>query len=212
MEDLFKGESEIKTPQFPHLANAHFPCAFIFFGYIFLEAVFSFKQPPLGKPVWQRCRCPSVTAHKAYLLISPITCLLTPFLPGFLHISPSQPPLLLLKGKKNWTASQKSYYLKDSLTRPGLSSKLVQAFAPLLLPRHRLQPRSSSIRRSLQSLLTLLYSVATGHSTECPSGSLSVTITVCLFRTIRNVNPPAYHPLTNQRAANCDIVQIYWGV
>jgi hypothetical protein len=81
---------------------------------------------------------PLATAHKAYLLI--ITCLLTPFLPGFLHIFSSQPPLLLKERKKAEQAVKRAIILKTPQQGRELSSKLVQAFAPLPLSRHRAPP------------------------------------------------------------------------
>lgn len=100
IKGLFKGESEIKL--YNSLISQMHRFLFLLCSCVTsFWKLFSHSNHPYWAGLSGRLQVSPGHGSQSPLVISAVTCLLTPFLPCSLHISPSQPPLLLLKGEKN---------------------------------------------------------------------------------------------------------------
>lgn len=117
IKGLFKGESEIKLYNSPHLTNAISFLSFYALVLHLLEAVFIQTTPYWAGMSGRAAGVPGHGSQSPLVTSAPSPSSLDPFLPASPHLS--QPTTTATSKRKKPTASQKSYYLKDSLTRPG---------------------------------------------------------------------------------------------
>lgn len=108
-----------KTLQFPHLTNAHFSFSFYALVLHLFGSCFLIQTTPTGPASLEELQVSRGHCLKSLLVNQPHHVSFDPFL-ALLSTCVSLPATTATsKRGKNWTVSQKSYYPKASLTRPG---------------------------------------------------------------------------------------------